>query len=226
MPMDTSRSEIRAAGARVILAGNCGPGAWGAWVHQRGPRWKEGGLDYGDDFTPERCAAERAALDYPNNWIRHWGDETGLSAAADAGGDVTVSDARNMVRCGVNMPGFDNLVPFDERLEQYAWSWAPDEPATNSDGACATHGPDGRFRAADCAGATAQPFACFDGASWHVTTGADTWANGDETCAAEGLGAFAVPWSGYENERLKTARPPGVIEVWVNYHASNGAWVS
>lgn len=225
LPMDTSRATIRGSGARVLIAGNCGPGTWGSWVHQRGDRWEEGGLDYGDDFTAERCADERTELHYADNFIRHWGDETGLSAAADAGGDVTVSDARNMIACGVNMPGLDNLVPFDERLEQYAWSWAPDEPSSTAEGSCASHGGDGRFRSRDCAQQTA-PFACYDGTEWHITVEAGAWALGEEVCAREALGSFAVPWNGHENERLKTARPEGSDDVWLNYYASDEGWVS
>ncbi|MGH2758609.1 MAG: phosphatidylinositol-specific phospholipase C domain-containing protein, partial [Actinomycetota bacterium] len=36
LPYAKSRRQIRATGARVIVTGNCGPGAWGDWVHERG----------------------------------------------------------------------------------------------------------------------------------------------------------------------------------------------
>jgi hypothetical protein len=245
--MDTSRESIRNSGARIIITGNCGPGNWGAWVHERGARWKESGLDDGDDFPAYPCAAERARENYANNWIRHYGDETGLSAGAGTGGDVTPADARNMTRCGVNMIGWDNLVPFDERLENVVWSWRRDEPSTVQSGYCASHDATGRFHASDCTVTaeivkkkrrhrkpryitvehfTAQPFACFDGINWSVSTAAARFSDGDETCAAEGRGDFAVPPNGYENERLKDAKPPGDGEVWLNYRSNGSGWAS
>jgi hypothetical protein len=247
LPMDTSRKQMRDSGARVIFTGNCGPGTWGRWVHERGPRWREGGLDYGDDarFAPP-CTTERTAQGYATNWIRHWGDETGLSAGAQAGGDVTLSDAVNMIRCGVNMPGLDNLVPFDERLTRFVWSWAPMQPSRSDDGLCAELRDDGRFYSADCKVHTetikikrkgrppkkkkvdvfvSHPFACFDGSVWAVTAKSERWSRGAETCAAEGLGTFAVPRNGYSNEQLKIARGDA-DGIWLNYRASKGVWVS
>lgn len=224
LPMDTSRRAIRDSGARVLITGNCGPGSWGAFVHERGPRWKESGLGYGDDFPAYPCTARRASQDYAHNWIRHWGDETGLSATAGSGGDVTPTDALNMTRCGVNMIGWDNLVPFDQRLSNVVWSWRTDEPATSADGACATHGADGRFGAADCAAATPRPFACHDGSQWRITLSSGPWSDGEAACTAEGLGSFSVPWNGYENERLKDAKSGP--DVWLDYRALGGTWVS
>ncbi len=245
LPMDTSRREIRDSGKRVIITGNASPG-WCDWVHERGPRWKEGGLGYGNDFPAYPCTERRASQDYANNWIRHWGDETGLSAGAGSGGDVTPTDALNMTRCGVNMIGFDNLVPFDERMGNLVWSWRTDEPSSYDDGVCASHGIDGRFHASDCSVTqeivkikrrgrpakkkavdvfTAQPFACFDGTDWAVTSTADRFSNGQSVCQAEGLGSFSVPWNGYENERLKAVRGDAG-EVWLNYKAAGGRWVS
>ncbi|MEX2394643.1 MAG: hypothetical protein WD826_09210, partial [Actinomycetota bacterium] len=211
------------------------------------PRWKEGGLDDGDDarFAPP-CTDERTRNGYATNWIRHWGDETGLSATAQAGGDVTLNDAVNMIRCGVNMPGLDNLVPFDERLTQFVWSWAPMQPSKSDEGICAELRDDGRFYSADCTvhkktikikrknrppkkkvieEFNARPFACFDGTDWTVTVTSDRFSRGDETCAAEGLGSFSVPRSGYRNEQLKAARGD-VDAVWLNYRAQSGVWVS
>jgi hypothetical protein len=252
LPMDTSRKTIRDSGARIIITGNCGPGNWGAWVHAQGPRWREGGLDDGDDFPAYPCTEERADDNFPVNWIRHWGDETGLSAGAGEGGDVTPTDALNMVRCGVNMVGWDNLVPFDERLGNLVWSWLPNEPSQSGAGFCATHGSDGRFFSSDCSVTkeitkirrrrlpnghwrrarrivtehfTSRRYTCFDGANWSVTSRSGRWSEGAAACAAEGKGAFSVPWNGYENERLKDAKGSAGA-VWLNYHAASGGWVS
>ena len=149
------------------------------------------------------------------------------------GGDVTVSDATNMVRCGVNMIGLDNLMPFDARLAALVWSWAPNEPRMNVPGACAVEGPDGRFSSTPCATRSALPqarggryrFACFDGTVWHVTRRADRFSSGATECAREGFGTFAVPRGGYDNEFLRAAHA-AVPYVWVNslYVAGSG-WV-
>jgi hypothetical protein len=222
LPMDTSRAQIRATGARVIVTGNCGPGTWGSVVFERGPRWKEGGLDYGDDFPAYPCIAERKKDNYPLNWIRHYGDETGLSAGAGEGGDVTPTDARNMTRCGVNMIGFDNLVPFDRRLEQLVWSWAKGEPRRPG---CAAHGRDGRFIATACDVGTHR-VACFNGKSWAITKRETTPGVGAENaCSIEKRGRWSVPWNGYENERLtRVQNATGTKWVWLNYYSTSGVW--
>ncbi len=222
LPYEKSRREIRDTGARVIITGDCGPGAWGDWVHKRGTpgevpstqsQWREGGLDHGDDFPAFPCTARRSEQNYARNWIRHWGDETGLSNGTGGGGDVTLTDARDMVRCGVNMIGLDNLVPFDKRLEQLVWSWAPNQPGS---GECAYQGGDGRFRSDNCQ--KVRRFACFDGHSWTVTTGRGPWHAGNAQCG----GSFAVPRTGYDNELLKMAKEGG--EVWIAYRRTAGDW--
>jgi hypothetical protein len=222
MPMERSRAELRAGGGRVLVVGDCGPGAWGSWVHERGPRWKESGSGPGDDYAPAGCAAVRAAEGYGANFIRHWEDSTWLSAMAGAGGDVTLSETRRMVECGVNFPGFDQLWPGDPRLAALVWSWAPDQPA--GPGACAAHGPDARFHADPCG--RQRPFACYDAAAaaWRVA-GSGPWSKGAGACAAVGA-RLAVPWNGWENQQLQQAKPPGVGEVWLGLRdrVGDGSW--
>src|SRR5205814_6532401 len=43
LPYGTSRAQMMATGARVLLVGNCGPGAWSNFVFQRGSTWDESG---------------------------------------------------------------------------------------------------------------------------------------------------------------------------------------
>src|SRR4051794_23038251 len=43
LPYDKSRAQMMATGARVLLVGNCGPGAWSSLVFQRGSKWDESG---------------------------------------------------------------------------------------------------------------------------------------------------------------------------------------
>lgn len=220
LPMETSRREIRESGKQVIITGNCGPGAWGDWVHVRGGRWIESGLGFGDDYPAfgEPCLERREAQSYDENWIRHWGDETGLSNGAGQGGDVTLNDARNMVRCGVNMIGLDNLVPFDERLAKLVWSWAPDEPKLP--GGCAYQGADGFFFSGDCK--QHRRFACYTGVAWIVTGPALSWKHGPRRCEDAGA-VFDVPPNGWQNELLAEAKVSG--EVWLDYADLGLGWV-
>jgi hypothetical protein len=219
LPLEVSRAQIRASGKRVILTGNCGPGEWTSWVFERGPRWIEGsnGGDYPD--YPACVAAERIPNDYDANWIRTWEDSTWLSAMLDgrrAASRIDAVQARRLVRCGVDMIGFDQLQPFDPRLDAVVWSWAPNEPS--SDG-CAFLGDDGRFHSGDCGGNRA--FACVDGGgNWSVAP-AGPWGNGPATCAASGA-SFSLPTSGYQNELLKVAAAGA--EAWLDYGTIGGAW--
>lgn len=227
LPYDRSRADIAATGARVLITGNCGPGAWGDWVHVRGvpgevpasaSRWLEGGLDHGDDYPAFPCTQRRREQAYERNWIRHWGDETGLSNGSGGGGDVTRADARNMARCGVNMIGLDNLVPFDERLAELVWSWAPGEPRQ---GACAYQGRDGRFRSSGCG--HKRRFACHDGTTWTIPVRAGAWGQGAKVCARYGT-SFAVPRTGFDNEQLKAVA--GGAELWMAYRRTGADWRS
>ncbi len=221
MPMETSRRELRDAGHQVLIVGNCGPGAWGTWVHERSERWDESGLGFGDDYPdPSACEAERAAVGYATNFVRRYEDSTWLSAATGGGGDVTVVDTARMVGCGVNLPGFDQLTPDDPRLAALVWSWAEGEPASAPGSeACAAQGADGRFRARACGDVRA--YACIDGAgAWFVTPTAGPWSGGEGGCAAAFPGtSFGVPANGYRNAVLHAAKPPGIAEVWLAYRA-------
>jgi hypothetical protein len=250
LPYDTSRAELLAAGHQVLIVGNCGPGSWGGWVHQRGSLWNERGNSAGYPAFPD-CTADRTARQYDQRFIRVYEDSTWLSAMVGSGSQVTATDARNMVRCGVNMVGFDRLEPFDGRLEALVWSWAPGEPAADA-GRCAAWGDDARFRSADCA--EHRRFACrADGGAWIVPERSGRWTDGPAVCAETG-DTLAVPSSGWDNEQLRLAaaeagvsvddplvaqpapggRPPGLPggpptkvagELWLGYAHTAGGWV-
>ncbi len=224
MPMSTSRAALRAAGTRVLIVGNCGPGEWGNWVHERGPRWDEAGSPPGDDFPAyPACRAAGSGVPFGTHLIRRYEDSTWLSAMVGAGGALTLTDARRMVRCGVNLVGFDQLMPSDPRLAAIVWSWAPSHPSVTATGQCARQDGDGRFRAAGCG--DAYRFACRDAlGGWRATAAAGPWADGSATCAAEFPGTtFAVPANGYRNELLRAAAAGD--PVWVAYHQAGAAWV-
>jgi hypothetical protein len=218
MPMEMSRADIRAAGAQVLIVGNCGPGAWGTWVHERGRRWNESSSPVGDTYPDfAACPAERTREDYAHNWIRRYEDSTWLSAMVEGTGlggpsDVTATETRRMVRCGVNMPGFDQLTPQDPRLANLVWSWAVNEPLVAA-GDCAVQGADARFYAHSCADSSLL-LACraTDGA-WSVAA----------TCPSGTR--FSVPPNGYENELLRAAAAAaGVGSVRLAYRSFGGTW--
>jgi hypothetical protein len=231
LPIDLSRSDIRAAGKRVLLTGDCGSGGpWTSLVFQRGERWKESSSPEGVEYPdyPACVEAERGPNNYAESWIRFYEDRTWLSAMVTGTGlgrtsTIPAEEARRMVRCGVNMPGFDDLEPFDPRLAALVWSWAENEPVWNVDGTCAFSDGAGGFRSDGCR--SAKRFACIHGdGSWSVTRARGPWAKGEARCAKAG-GSFAVPKSGYEYELLKAAA--GSAPVWMDYRfeSARGGWV-
>ena len=220
MPLATSRAAMRAAGKRVLIVGNCGPGAWGTWVHERGPQWDESDQGVGNQYPAfPACLGLRGPHHYDTHWMRWYEDSTWLAAMRGGGGFSTADEIAAMVRCGVQMPGMDQAAPDDGRLPAFVWSWAPDQPAAG--GRCAEQGSDARFRNADC--------------GQHLPSPASTWAAPGGTrshrtvvgrvrgvCRAVPGGRFAAPPNGYRNQLIVAAKPPGVADVWVNYQSRAG----
>lgn len=215
------RNNMAGDESRVLIVGNCDTavaGPWGSVVHERGPQWEESGSGMGDDFD---CDAERSATDFRTHWIRHWEDSTWLSTMVGSAGEVTREETRAMVRCGVHMPGFDQLRASDRRLEDLIWSWAPDEPSTA--GACAAQGADGRFRATNCRAHLR--YACVDAAgAWLVTASRGRSVSAEKACARAFPGSRpGVPANGWENALLRAAAGPGA-SVWLAYRQVDGVW--
>jgi hypothetical protein len=202
-PIDTSvtPASLRAKGHRVLIVGNCGPGGWGTWVHERGDArtWFESSSPQGDDYPGlTNCAATRRQTKAGSALVRWYEDSTWLSATA--GGtrsQLTAREAAAMANCGVNLIGFDQLTPEDPRLAAIVWSWAPNEPRAAG---CAAQRPSGRWASTSCA--SALPLACSSGpTSWSVSRGTD-----EQACAREFPGfRFEVPRNGYENTLLRAA---------------------
>lgn len=220
LPLDVSRLEMMATGARVLFVGNCGPGAWGGLVHERGPSWDEGGDTTG--YGTAACAADRAARLGHTNFRRWFGDSTWLTAMTSKSTDIPAETAAAMVECGANIIGFDQLQPQDGKLAAMVWSWSPDE-ALSPSGPCAAQNGDGRIAGRACADVLR--FACVDGSgSWSVTAAAGAWADGTAACAAEFPGTtFGVPWNGVRNQLLFEARGTGG-DVWLDYAEVGGQW--
>jgi hypothetical protein len=219
MPYDASRADIAASGARVLLVGNCGPGAWGDWVFDRGQRWDESGK--ASTYDDKACAADVAAHSHPHGTFRRYYEESPwLEAMMDGTDRLSAAVTARMVRCGVNIIGFDQLEPFDGRLLALVWSWADGEPA---DGAtCAIQGADGRFRGASCA--ERHPVACFDSdGGWHVTRHMAGVSRGARLCRQEFPGStFSVPRNALADRALVAARDGG--SVWLDYIRVGSTW--
>ena len=215
LPVTRTKREILATGAQVLLTGNCGPAGWTDLVFQRGPAWDEGG-SVTDYLAGTTCEAERADRGYAHSFIRRFEDSTFLSLVVNGGSHISPEVAAAMVRCGVNLPGLDQVHPDDERLPALVWSWRagadPDDPAA----ACAAQGDDGRFGAMPCD--TVLPVACrtADGGGWAPSSRRVSWADGDRACRADGQPGAGVPANGWENELLRRASD-GQGDVWLAY---------
>jgi hypothetical protein len=215
MPYDESRTDMARHGARILLVGNCGPGNWNKWVFTRGDKWNEGGN--ATSYGPKDCAADAAAHESHSAFRRWYEESPFLEAAMGATQTFTAKATRRMVRCGVNLTGWDQLTPDDGRLKAFIWSWAPHMPSVGAHQKCAFQGKHGRFRTALCH--EEFRFACVDAnLDWHVTQAVGRADSGRAACEEEFPGSsYGVPPNGYRNHQLQLAKPKGHPRVWLNY---------
>jgi hypothetical protein len=230
LPLALHRADVLAAGKQVVVMSGCGAGRTSAWtstVFDDSVRSEEGNPQFAG--FPACTSPSVAIGDYGTKLVRFFEDSTFLSAAVaqgDPGHRLTVDEIRDMVRCGVNLFGLDQLDPSDPRLEAMVWSWASNEPVTTDAGMCAFDGVDGRFHSGKCDGAR-MTFACVDGSgAWFITKRYGRQSDGARTCQRERRGStFAVPGSGNRAQGLIAAKKAaGVTDVWVAYSVVNGAW--
>lgn len=218
LPLGTSRDDVRATGARVVLVGSCAPG-WSADVFDWSPAHVESGSTSAYRPYPE-CDATYGPSVYANQLVRYYEDSTLVSTLLDPQRppvdpeSLTPEKVAAMTDCGVNLFGFDQLLPEDGRIQSTLWSWAPDEPVAGA-GSCTRQGPDGRWHAAGCS--ELRPAACRSGDTWSVTAPVPA-AAAPGACTAIG-GTFAVPRSGEQNARLRAVASL-VGGAWVNYPLS------
>ena len=214
LPLGVSRDDIRASGARVVLVGSCASG-WAANVFDWNPSHVEGGSTAAYQAYPA-CDATYGAGVYDSRIVRYYEDSTLVStllnpSRAPADPDaLTPAKVRAMTDCGVNLYGFDQLLPEDGRIQSTLWSWAPDEPRAGAGGCTLQGGVDGRWVAAPCT--DTHPAACQSGNTWTVTPAAVTYAGAPAACAATGS-TFAVPRAGDQNSRLRAVA--GAAGAWV-----------
>ncbi|MCW2855833.1 MAG: Conserved exported or envelope protein of unknown function [Marmoricola sp.] len=214
LPMGISRDDVRASGARVILVGSCAPG-WSADVFDWNPSHVESGSTSAYQPYPA-CDATYGPDVYASQMVRYFEDSTLVSALltplAPPGNPeaLTPDKVASMTGCGVNLFGFDQLLPEDGRIQSSIWSWAPGEPQSGG-GSCTLQGADGRWVAAPCAGS--HPAACLSGTTWTVTTPVDA-ASAPAACTAIGS-TFALPRAGDQNSALHEVA--GAAGAWINY---------
>ena len=210
-----STDEIRATGARVVLIAGCGQGS--AWT---GVSWNSPLPRQQQVFTSTSGACDPlgASVWGDGVWKRQWEDRT-VVGSTQGTGVMTPDVVRELDRCGLNFVSVDQLRPADGRLDAFVWSWAPGQPAT---GDCAATDAAGRFVSQACG--TPKRVACrATDRSWSLTRLAVTWDKGQQRCATEKRGAFAVPTSAQDAEALRTVA--GGTSSWLDYRTVGGTWV-
>ena len=228
LPMSLKRTDVLDAGKQVVIMSGCGSGAWNSTVFDDSVRSEEGNPEFAG--YPACTSPSVKAADYGTKLVRFYEDSTLVSAAVaegDPGHRMTVDGIRDMVRCGVNLFGLDQVDPADPRLEAMVWSWAANEPVTTDPGMCAFDGSDGRFHSGNCNEARLR-FACVDRATgtWFITKRSGRQRDGVRACQRERPGStFAVPGSGNHAQRLIDAKAAaGVTDVWLAYSVVAGDW--
>lgn len=214
LPLGTSRDDVRAAGARVVLVGSCAPG-WSGSVFDWNGAHVEGGSAAAYQGFPT-CDATYGPSVYASQLVRYFEDSTLVSTLLDPQRPPVDPEALSpdkveaMTSCGVNLFGFDQLLPEDGRIQSTLWSWAPDEPRVGA-GACTAQGADGRWIAAPCT--DLRPAACRTGHTWTVTPAVPV---ADAITACQAIGStFDLPRSGDANARLHAVA--GDAGAWVDH---------
>ncbi len=215
LPLTLTRDGVRAAGAQVVLVGSCAAG-WGSRVFNWNPSHVESGDTSAYRAFPT-CDGTYSRAVYDTRMVRYYEDSTFVATAIDptaSSSDVeadmlTPERVRWMSQCGVNLYGFDQLLPGDGRLDAAVWSWVPGAPDP-AEGACAVQRSDGRWVTRPCTERRAVACRTDDG-SW-VLRGPVPWEAARGACTSAGA-AFASPRTGYENARLR--QTAGSAEVWL-----------
>ena len=218
VPLDLTRSDVLAAGAQVLVVSSCGAGGWPGVAHD----WPSGTHRFesrpqGYEAFPA-CGAPGAAKSdslivrsfEDSTFVAPATEPTGFSSADDG---LTPATVREMVRCGVDLFGFDQLLPGDGRLPAAAWSWAPGQPDAD-DGACTVQRGDRRWGSAACR--EKHPPACRSaGGRWTVPRKAVRQRDAADACADAGL-RFATPRTGAENQAVRDAAASSKRHVWLS----------
>ncbi len=227
VPTTISKRTVLNAGKNIILwTGGCKGGEWGRWVFRKDRNVPESNVASFKNYP--NCTRSRS--EYDTKLIRYYEDRTNLTDWFGGGsGKTTTQNVPEMMKCGVNLPGYDKINPTDGRLAAAVWSWDRSEP--NDWGGredCAHQWGNGRWNDNRCE--VNYRFACKNAAGeWYVTNASGQWHMGHHYCSSETGGAFsfAVPIDGYDNQKLLEAKQAkGVSDAWIRYHDRNqeGTW--
>ncbi len=220
LPLEVTRRQIRAAGKRLLLMGDCGEGSrWPAYVHDDRQRLTASTNAPFRDFPD--CGPDYTRAEFDSRQVRYYEDATGLGAATGSGhGRIAPPLVARMARCGVDLVGFDLLERGDPRLTAQVWSWAATEPAPGRN--CAIQGASGRWFARPCG--ERHRVACRDaGGLWRIARRA-TARGAARACGRPGL-LQAVPRTGYEGQRLLAAQKrAGAGAVWLGQRRRGSGW--
>jgi hypothetical protein len=218
LPLDVSRDTVLAARAQVVLVGNCRSG-WASDVFG----WDDNHVESGS--TPKYrpfpgCDATYPRSVYDSKLVRYYEDSTFVSAATDPTQSPSDSQAdaltparvASMTGCGVNLFGFDQLLPHDGRIEASVWSWQKGQPDP-AGGRCAVQGADGRWLTRPCS--SRRRAACrTPGAAWSLSARSVPYTAAAAACRKGGA-SFDVPRTGYENALLRSVA--GKRGIWLRY---------
>ncbi|WP_421843175.1 hypothetical protein [Mycobacterium sp.] len=218
LPLQLSRDDVRASGARVVLVGSCARG-WSTDVFEWSSVHVEGGSTSAYQPYPA-CDATYSPTVYASKLVRYFEDSTLVSVLAENPTRppvdpeaLTPPKVQAMTNCGVNLFGFDQLLPDDGRIQASLWSWAPDEPRPGA-GTCTLQRADSRWVAAPCG--DSYHAACLSSAdTWTVTPIPTTFAAAPLACSVIGA-EFALPRTGLQNAHLHAAAGPAG-GAWVRY---------
>lgn len=217
LPLDLTRDALQAAGEQVLIFGPCGAGtAWPAVVHDETTRLT--GADNAALRDAPDCGPAFTRAQYDAFPVRYYEDRTAVGALTGAADPIGPDLTRRMLRCGVDIIGFDHLLRDDPRREALVWSWAPGHPDA---GECAVQRPDGRWRTRPCT--ERRRAACRTaGGGWRVSAGAVPAARAGLTCGEDGLNG--VPRTAHDGWTLQRATE-GAGEVWLGYARRGTRWL-
>lgn len=217
LPLGISRNDVRARGAQVVIVGNCRAG-WASDVYSWDDNHVESGSTPGYRAFPA-CDSSYPRSVYATELVRYYEDSTFVAAAtsptetpAQAQDQMLTPDrVAAMVGCGVNLFGFDQILPNDGRIAASIWSWAQNQPDPTA-GKCTLQGSGGRWTTAPCQ--ARHQAACLTAAGWTITANAVPFTAASSACRAAGA-SFGVPRTGWDNSLVRQAA--GGAAVWLDY---------
>lgn len=216
LPLELTRDAVRAAGRQVVVTGDCGTGAWQGVSHSWPDSVRFEARPQGYGAYPA-CGGAEAIAARPKI-VRYFEDSTFLAPAAARTGVTSVDDGltpatvREMGRCGVDLLGFDQLVPGDPRLAALAWTWIDGPPAAG-DPTCTARRTDGRWEPRACR-TKLRPSCRRPDGSWFVLARTTTRNAAGPACR-KARGLFRSPRTAYQNQLLTDAAKAG--ETWIAY---------